>query len=226
MKQSLSRGLLGIVIFGYSSLLFGGTVYYVDNSALGNNDGSSWCNAFTELRDAINPSINTTLTAGDEIWVADGTYYPASSGSPGTSFQLIPGVAIYGGFDGVSTPAATGCVEDGETVREQRDSNPMTNGRYSVEILTKTTPPPSLARTLRQSLRGQHLRIRPPLLMDSRWRGQHHMRSSASVVVSQISNLHTRTFGSQGTNQRLTVPGLTIKRRRGRHLRTADSSPI
>ncbi|NIV28739.1 MAG: hypothetical protein GWN58_04235, partial [Anaerolineae bacterium] len=47
---------------------------------------------------------------GDEIWVAEGVYYPGSGSDPRTiTFQLESGVEIYGGFDGT------------ETQREERD---------------------------------------------------------------------------------------------------------
>lgn len=88
---------------------------YVDASAMGSNDGSSWANAFTGLQPAID-----LAKAGDEIWVAKGTYKPTSMSSlstllgngndpKGRSFMLKGGVATYGGFAGT------------ETLRDQRD---------------------------------------------------------------------------------------------------------
>ena len=41
-------------------------ITYVDANSLGNNNGTSWTDAFTDLNDA--------LKCGGEIWVADGTY--------------------------------------------------------------------------------------------------------------------------------------------------------
>jgi parallel beta-helix repeat protein len=87
---------------------------YVDQQATaGNNDGSCWSDAFTDLQDALEATANSPGQV-DEIWVADGTYRPdRNTGNRTLSFQLVDGVGIYGGFAG------------GETYREQRD--PQTN---------------------------------------------------------------------------------------------------
>lgn len=73
------------------------TVVYVDIDATGNNDGTSWANAFNSLNDALN---NTNI-AGAEVWIAEGTYTPSSSSTP---FINQYGLHIYGGF--VGTEAA------------------------------------------------------------------------------------------------------------------------
>jgi len=51
-------------------------VTYVDASASGLNDGSSWENAFTLLDDALDKFNGTTIVTEEEIWVAGGTYKP------------------------------------------------------------------------------------------------------------------------------------------------------
>ena len=78
------------------------TVTYVRQGAAGADDGSSWSDAFPELRDALAAS-----RPGDEIWVAAGTYTPGTNRMD--TFQLTSGVAIYGGFAGT------------ESVRSDRD---------------------------------------------------------------------------------------------------------
>jgi hypothetical protein len=77
---------------------------YVNHAATGLNNGGSWSNAFTELRDALafaaaQPSIR-------EIWVAAGTYTPTTYTDPSSrsvSFNLQDNLAIYGGFAGTET---------------------------------------------------------------------------------------------------------------------------
>lgn len=74
---------------------------YVNASAAGTDDGTSWENAFTDLQDALGAAA-----PGDAIWVAAGTYTPGLGGDTGASFQLESGVALYGGFEGASTDTA------------------------------------------------------------------------------------------------------------------------
>jgi len=79
-------------------------VMYVKHDATGNNNGSSWTDAYTDLQTALTNAIN-----GDEIWVTAGIYKPTTGTDVTATFQLKDGVAIYGGFTGT------------ETAREQRD---------------------------------------------------------------------------------------------------------
>ncbi len=76
---------------------------YVKVDATGENDGTSWTDAFTLLQSALNKR-----GPGDEIWVAAGTYKPTSDyglgiGDRGMHFEMINGVGIYGGFAGTET---------------------------------------------------------------------------------------------------------------------------
>jgi predicted outer membrane repeat protein len=56
--------------------------------------GSSWATAYPNLQTAL-----STATAGTQIWVAEGVYYPGSADRAAT-FTLKDGVTLYGGFDG------------------------------------------------------------------------------------------------------------------------------
>ena len=80
--------------------IFLGDQIYVDSSAAGGNNGSSWNDAFLTLQDAI-----TIASPTQQIWVAQGTYFPDNGNSridndQNSTFQLRNDIAIYGGFAG------------------------------------------------------------------------------------------------------------------------------
>lgn len=99
----LSHQLLLILVFSLSSTSIKSQVY-VNHSAAGNNDGTTWTDAYTDLKNAI------TNTASGEIWVAQGTYTPDATDNT-ISFSMKNGIAIYGGFSGLGT----------ETILSDRD---------------------------------------------------------------------------------------------------------
>ena len=69
---------------------------YVDASSPGpTHNGTSWGNAYADLRMALGPAVS-----GDTINVADGTYKPTATTDRTKSFQLKTGVGIYGGYAG------------------------------------------------------------------------------------------------------------------------------
>ncbi len=78
---------------------------HVDADATGAGDGSDWANAFTNLSDAVSAARSSIIRS--EIWVATGTYVPATRRDPGdarsVSFELRPGIKVYGGFAGFET---------------------------------------------------------------------------------------------------------------------------
>ena len=84
---------------------------FVNLNATGNDDGSSWNNAYTDLQDAIAASQD-----GDQIWVADGTYKPTDGQDRSISFQLKSGVEIYGGFTGGETSLEARDIESNQTI--------------------------------------------------------------------------------------------------------------
>lgn len=66
----------------------------------GNNDGSSWSNAFKRLQDAILSAVSTPQTKPVEIWVAQGTYLPTDENDRSASFQPTGDLKLFGGFKG------------------------------------------------------------------------------------------------------------------------------
>ena len=98
------RLLLGLLLV--CSAVSAQTVIYVDADAAGANNGSNWTDAYTDLQDALGAAAE-----GDEMWVAEGMYKPTSGSDRTISFDLVSGVALYGGFNGT------------EATRDERDSN-------------------------------------------------------------------------------------------------------
>ncbi len=70
-------------------------IVHVAAGATGNNDGSSWANAFTSVNAALSTAANPITGGPREIWVAQGTYT--------TDASISPGVELYGGFAGAET---------------------------------------------------------------------------------------------------------------------------
>jgi len=77
-----------------------GKIIYVKKTSNGLNNGTNWANAFTELATAL-----PTAQYGDEIWVAQGVYSPIVPPSPASSFYMVSGVKLLGGFSGNETTA-------------------------------------------------------------------------------------------------------------------------
>ncbi len=81
-------------------------VIYVDSRATGAGDGTTWRNAFPALQDAL-----AIATAGNQIWIAGGIYYPDIRGGVDTdesfrNFVIPSGITVAGGFVGnESSPA-------------------------------------------------------------------------------------------------------------------------
>ena len=82
---------------------------YVNPDATGNNDGTSWENAFTDLQDAL-----STAPMGDQIWVATGTYFPGTADS--STFHLSYDLELYGGFAGTESSIDDRDIENNPTI--------------------------------------------------------------------------------------------------------------
>jgi len=72
-----------------------GNKYFVKSDASGNNDGANWDNAFNSLSAAL-----SEVNSGDTILVAKGIYKPYVS-SRADVFEMVAGVKIFGGFEGI-----------------------------------------------------------------------------------------------------------------------------
>lgn len=84
---------------------------FVDDDAAVGGDGGSWATAFRHLQDALASARSDTAVV--EIWIAGGTYRPDRNATQPdgnrdkkATFDLVKGVALYGGFAGVENPEA------------------------------------------------------------------------------------------------------------------------
>ena len=97
LRLALGLVLLSGLILGDITPANASGLCYVKADASGQNDGSSWPNAYTSLQSALGASPCT------EVWVAAGTYLPTQGTDRTISFVLKNGVSLYGGFAGTET---------------------------------------------------------------------------------------------------------------------------
>ncbi|WP_051410152.1 immunoglobulin-like domain-containing protein [Brevibacillus panacihumi] len=108
--------LLGLVqvlpITGARAAGDGETIYYVKMQGNDESSGTTWDDAFATLQKALE-----SAQSGDQIWIAEGTYYPTkesfASDARTKTFQMKNGVEIYGGYSGMGTERH---VTDYETI--------------------------------------------------------------------------------------------------------------
>ena len=102
---ALLAARIGSSVLFLASLTAAQTVVYVDDSATGADDGTSWTDAYTDLSVALDAAV-----AFDELWVAAGSYRSTSERVPGdprsVSFVVRNDIAVYGGFAGTETALA------------------------------------------------------------------------------------------------------------------------
>ncbi len=89
------KPVIFLLFLFFSIVLSAQTRYYVNPLAMGAGTGLSWTDAFTDLHEAL-----VVAQKGDEVWVAQGTYYPSLTGDRSARFVLLSGVRLYGGFRG------------------------------------------------------------------------------------------------------------------------------
>lgn len=130
------RKFLGGIIFLVCGLAWSqnisATIIYVKSNAVGENNGSSWQDAYLDLQNAL-----ATANIGDRIWVAQGIYTPSRPNNTGdprdVTFKLIDGVKIYGGFAGIigSEELSSGLFQD-QPVRNPNSYETILSGNIGI----------------------------------------------------------------------------------------------
>jgi photosystem II stability/assembly factor-like uncharacterized protein len=122
------------------------TRIYVNQNATGANTGASWADAYTDLQAAL-----AAAQAGDEIWVAEGTYKPAAPGGSQTATFLVDqNLKLYGGFAGsecylserdvVLHPTVLSGDLNGDDVVDDFVTNRGDNVLHVVQVTAAVTP--------------------------------------------------------------------------------------
>ncbi|MDA0990258.1 MAG: right-handed parallel beta-helix repeat-containing protein, partial [Verrucomicrobia bacterium] len=110
----------GIDMGAYESSATGSVVgvIYVDESAMGANNGSSWDHAFNDLQDGLALAQARRLANSDDltiqVWVADGVYYPGVARTD--SFVMVHRVPVYGGFAGTESSTSQRNIKANPTI--------------------------------------------------------------------------------------------------------------
>jgi hypothetical protein len=113
-------------------------LYVNENVTGGNNDGTSWADAFTYLQDAL--ALARITPEISQIWVAAGVYYPdegtgQTDNDRTATFSLVEGLKIYGGFNGTEADLSQRDITANPTILsgdiDGNDTN--TDGNYIAE---------------------------------------------------------------------------------------------
>ncbi len=112
-KATRKPGLMVSICLLVIASTAAGKIIYVDDDAVGANDGSTWENAYNFLQDASTDANSSEKPV--EIRVAQGVYAPDSNSAvpEGTrdrwaTFHLINGVSLKGGYAGFGEPNPDG----------------------------------------------------------------------------------------------------------------------
>jgi predicted outer membrane repeat protein len=120
-------------------------IIYVDDSATGANNGTSWIDAYNYLQDALVDVENSDIQI--EIRVAQGVYKPdigggQTSGDRSATFRLNNKVTLKGGYAGVKFPLPNARhIEIFETILSgdlNGDDANVTNAENLINHITRT----------------------------------------------------------------------------------------
>lgn len=178
---------------------------FVDADATGNNDGSSWQDAYADLQDALDAARQRYVPA---IWVAAGTYRPdRGTGDRVAAFELPGGLAIYGGFAGSETelwqrnPQLHATVLAGDLAANDRTADPgrwldnsfhvvtaIASGHNAVLDGFTITGGRADGPSPHDRGAGLHIRFANPVLIRCRFVDNHAALDGGAVYATQYSH--------------------------------------
>lgn len=99
MRYILSISLIcAMSLISHLSIAQSAQIIYVKKGATGSANGTSWTNAYPELRTALTAAVS--ISGSKEIWVAQGEYKPTDNIDRTKTFLLPSQTRLYGGFAG------------------------------------------------------------------------------------------------------------------------------
>ena len=115
------------------------TIFVNQHALLGHNDGTSWADAFRDLKDACEAAALFSDDVPKEIWIAAGTYKPSTTDSE-KYFPLAANTFYVGGFAGHETAKSERNVAANKTIISGYDDDTAAavNGDLSFENLEFT----------------------------------------------------------------------------------------
>lgn len=115
----------------FTTILYNYIHIYVKADAIGNNDGTTWSNAFTNLNEAVATAVATGQYYGKtpDVWVAAGVYYGDTNDGTGVAFAIQQGVNVYGGFAGTESSLAQ---------RQPSQHSTILDGQNAVRVLSQS----------------------------------------------------------------------------------------
>ena len=133
MNLRLQAIVLFLIINSLS--LFSQSTIYVNHNAAGSNNGLDWLNAYNDLHDALDAA-----QYGDEIWIAEGPYFPHTGSDRNIYFELDSGIKLIGGFVGAEASVDERNLEEHFTVISGNIGDPNDSTDNSNTLLYLIAP--------------------------------------------------------------------------------------
>ncbi|MCW5922437.1 MAG: hypothetical protein KIS77_08840 [Saprospiraceae bacterium] len=148
--------LLSILLLGALGPALSQKRLHVNHAATGQNNGSSWADAYADLHAAF-----AAAQPGDEVWVAGGEYRPTGDGNRDSFFLMPSGVRLYGGFAGTEANLAQRDWQAHPTVLsgDIGAAGDSTDNSFNILVMGEAADG-----TLFDGLTFRHGRAEPPIL--------------------------------------------------------------
>lgn len=201
-------------------------IIYVDKNAHGNNNGTSWSDAYTNLHDALRRAANSTYESDYSIYVAQETYLTGDSTV--NSFHLSEGCRLYGGFPtgggafNLRNPERYETILSGQIDEYTRADTVVTMGHKS--LLDGFTVTQSADYGIYGS--GVDFEVENCTIIDNERYGVYAIDGNVTVKWCDLNNNQRYGVFHQGTGFTLTVENCRIRKNNEYGIACSNSTPI